>query len=108
MLNTITTTILNLSGPPLVPLNVVDTYSMGITNKMSFQTYSKLNATLIPFQTLYQPHTKLNIEPTASLPLSSSVPTVNPMNRLPANSENSTVHFVAMNRSVKTFDGLDH
>ena len=71
-----------------------------------FQTKTNSNATANPSQTLYQRHTTSNVQPIphhtgpfASL-LSSSKPSVN--------RQNYTVTFVEMNKSVKTFDGLDH
>ena len=74
-----------------------------------------MNATANPPQILYQPHTatkiqkiSLHIGPSASSLSSSSVSTLNPLNSLPVNANKYTVLFVAGNKSVQTFIGLDN
>ena len=46
--------------------------------------------------------------PSAGLPSPSSVPTVNPANSSPLISQSYLVTLVAINETVKTFDGLDY
>ena len=52
------------------------------------------------------PQTAPNIRPSAFLSPPSS--TVNPINRSFVITQNHTILFVAINKSFKTFDGLDH
>ena len=106
MLNTITTTASTFSAPPLAPLNIGETYPLGSTNKKPFQTNNNLNATANQCQTLYQPYISPKKSPSAILFSPSS--TVGPINSSFVNIQFHTVHFVALNKSVKTFDGLDH
>ena len=106
MLNTKTTTVPTPSKPPLAPLDIAETYSLNSTNNNPSRTNTLLNATANPCQTLHQPHTVPNIGSSAILPLSFS--TVNPRYLYFVNTQNCTVPFVAMNKSVKTFDGLGH
>ena len=107
MLNTTTPTVPTLSRPPLAPLNFADTYSLSSTNKIPFQTNTSLNTAANQYQMLYQPPTAPNMGPSETLLSSSS--TLN----LPLNKPFFCKHkklcctFVAMNKSVKTFDGLD-
>ena len=108
MLNTLTTTVPALSRPRLVLLNFDETYSLSSTDNTPFQTNTTLNATIIPSQTLNRPQSAPFIRPSAFLPSSSSLPTVNPINSSPVVAQNYTVPLVAMNKSLKTFDGLDH
>ena len=65
-----------------------------------------MNATANESQTLYQSHSAPNVGTSANLPFSSS--TVNPINFSSVNTQVCTVPFFAMNKSLKTFDGLDH
>ena len=101
-----------LSRPPLNTLNAGDSYSLTSTNPNNFQTNTALNATNMNPQTLYQPHTT---------PLQQmNQPSYSALQAIPNNSagqnttfpvittQNYTVPFVAMNKSVKPFDGLDH
>ena len=81
---------------------------MSRTNNHQFQTNSNLNASAKPSQTLHQQHTAHKIGFSARLSSSSSVPTVNPKNFSPVNFQKYIVPFVAMNKSVKNFDGFDH
>ena len=53
-------------------------------------------------------HTAPNIGVFESLLSSSSVPNMNPINVSPAITQNSTVPSVAMKKSAKNFDELDH
>ena len=95
MLNTIKITVPTLTRLSLAPLNFADNYSFRSTNKTRFQTNTNLNATADPSQTLYQPPTARNIGPFASLPSSSSVLNVNPIEQPPVVTQNYTVFFVA-------------
>ena len=61
MLNTTTTSVLALSGPPSTALNLADSYSLSSTNNILAQTNTKFSATANPAQTLYQTHTVPNI-----------------------------------------------
>ena len=61
----------------LSPLIIADNQSLSSTNNNPFQTSTNLNATANPCQTLYQPHTLLNMCLSAFLPPSS--PFVNPL-----------------------------
>ena len=106
MLNTKSINVPSLLRPPMSPLNFVDSSSLRSTYKNPFQTNTNLNATVNRSQTLYQPQTAPNISLPAILPSSSS--TVVPTNHSSVNTQNYTVPFVAMNKSVKTFVGLDH
>ena len=108
MLNTKTTTVPTLSRPPLAPLIIADTYSLGSTNNNPFQSNTHLNVTANPCQTIYQPHTAHNLPKDHPTILPSSFSTVNPMKLSSVNTQNYTLPFVALNISVKTFDGLDH
>ena len=108
VLNTVTTTILALSRPPSALPNFVDTCSLSSNNNISFHINTKIPASANPLQTFYQSHTAPNICPSASLFSSCSVPTVNPMNPPPVNTQNYTVPFIASNKSLKNFVGLDH
>ena len=106
MLKTITTTVHTLSRPPLPLLITADTYSLSSTKDSPLQTSTNLNPTAIQCQILYQTHTAPNVGPSSflfSLPSS-----VNPLSICFVNRQNYTVIFVAMNKSVKTFCGLDH
>ena len=46
--------------------------------------------------------------PSASVPHSTCVPTVYPISHPPVVKQKIATPYVAMNKSVKTFDGLDH
>ena len=61
-----------------------------------------------PYQTLHQQHTAPKIGGVENLFLSSSLPNVTPISHSPAVTQISTISFVAMTKSVKIFDGLDH
>ena len=63
MLNTVATTVLTQSRPPLTPLNVGDTYSSSRTNKNQFQTITISKASAYPSGTLYQPPIAANESP---------------------------------------------
>ena len=63
-----------------------------------------MNATANPSQTFHQPHTAPYQNPSSSLPSSSSVPSVI---LHPVYAQNSSLPFVAMKVSSKTFEGLD-
>ena len=106
MLNDITATVPALSRPPLVLLIFADTYWLTSTNYNPFQTYTKLYATTNPSQTIFQPHAATNIGPSARLLISSSIPIVKPINLSPVKPQHRTISFVAMNKIVKSFDGL--
>ena len=106
MLKTITTIDPTLSKLPLAPLKITDTFSFSSTNKNPFQTKTNFIDTANPCQTLYQPHTAAIRGPYATLPSSSF--TVNPIEPSAVSTQNYTVYFAAMNKSVRTFDGLDH
>ena len=106
MLNTKTTNFYTLSGPPLAPLIYAGFYSSISTINNPFQLISNLNTASNPCQTLYQPHIAHNIGSSAFLPSSSS--TLNPMNPSSVGTQNYTVPFVAMKKSVEAFDGLNH
>ena len=106
MTKTITTTVPTFSRLPLPPLKIADTYEISSTNNNPFQTNTDLNATASQCQTLNQTHTAPDLGPSAFFP--SSFSTVNPIISSSENTKNYTVPFVAMNKSVKTFDGLDH
>ena len=80
---------------------------MSCTNKKPSQTNTNLNTTANLSQTFYQPHTAPNIGPTANLHSSTSVLNEKPVNSSPIITQKCTVRFVAMNISVKTFDGVD-
>ena len=106
MLKTKTTTFLTLSRPPMAPLNIADIYTLRKKNIIPFETKPILNATANPFQTLYQPFTAHIMNPSPFLFLSYS--TLNPNNPSSINTQIYTICFVEMNKSEKTFDGLDH
>ena len=95
LLNTITKTVPALPSPPLVSLEIADTYSLSTTQLNSFQTSTKQNATVNPSQTLYQSLTAPIMHLLASSTSSSSVPIVKPINTPAVNAEKSTVPFVA-------------
>ena len=57
---------------------------------------------------LYINHTVPNVSPSAKIPSSFCVSTVNPINPSPVITRLYTVLSVAMNNNVKTIDGLDH
>ena len=107
MLITKLTTVSALSRPPMVPLNIAITYLLSSTKKNPFQANAKVIGTANPSQRLYQPHTAI-IDPTASVPSSSSVLFVNPINASPVKTQHFSVSFVAMNKPVKTFDKFHH
>ena len=86
--------------------NIVDISSLISTYKNPFQTNTKLNSSAHPCQTLHQPHTAPNISPSATLSL--SISTVNPIKPFSAVKPNYSVLFVATNKSVIIFFGLDH
>ena len=94
-----------LSWPYLAPLKIVDTYSLSSTNNKPFQTKTKLIATANQCQTLYQAHHSPNICSSALLP--SSFPTVNLLIFSSVFTENYTLSFVAMNKSVESLERLD-
>ena len=106
MLNPINTTVPTLSRSLLAPLNLADTYSLTSTNKNSFQTNTNLNATANPSQTLYQPHAPTNTGLSAILLSSSSA--MSSINPPLAFTQNYTVPYVSMSKSVKAFGRLDH
>ena len=106
VLNAIATTVPMLSRSPLAPLNLADSDSLSDTNNIPSQTNTSLNATSNQGQTLHQPHNSPKRGPSAFLPSSSS--TVFPVNPFSVSTRNYSVPFLAMNKSVKTFDGLDH
>ena len=108
MLNTKTTTISALSRTSLTPLKVADTYSLSSTNNIPFQTNTNLYVTANPSQTFYQPHTAPNVSASASVSPESLVLIVIPTNPLLVITIIYTVPFVAINKLVKKFDGLDH
>ena len=92
----------------MAPLISVYTYSLSSTNKFPFQSNTDVNAIANPCQLLYQFHTGPNRDFFASLTTSFSIPPVNLINRPPIIIQNNTVLFVAMNKSVISFDGLVH
>ena len=107
MLNTMTTTVPFLSRASLAPPNIVDPYYFISTNSTPLRKKkTKVNLTANQCERLYQPHTAPNIVSSATLPSSSSA--ANPINPFPMLTLNYTVSCVAMNKSVKTFDGFDH
>ena len=106
MLNEITTTNTTLSKAPLAPLFFAGTYSLSATNIKPVRTNTNLNDTANPCRTLYQPHSANVIGPSAIL--FSSPSSVNTRNLSPVFTKDYSVPFVAMNKSVKTFDGLEH
>ena len=67
-----------------------------------------MNANANPSQAFYQPHTAPKIGPSASSTSSFFVPIVNPINVFPAKTQTYNLPFFGLNKSVKTFDGLDH
>ena len=95
-----------LSGPLLAPLNIAFTYSLSSTDNNPFQRDTNSNATSNPCQMFYQLHTAPNIGPSAILP--SSISTVSQINSSSGITKNHTVPSVAVDKSVETFDGLDH
>ena len=103
-----TTTVPTLSKLLLAPLNNVDTCSLSSTNNNPFQTNTKFKAIANPSETFYHPHFVPNIGLSACLPSSSYVPTVIPTTPSAVITQNFTVHFVAMNKFLTTFDGLHH
>ena len=105
MLNTKNRSVPSLSRPPLLPLKLYP-HSLSSTDNNLIQTHSKLNDTTSPCQMLYQTHTAPDTGPSLSLLSSSS--TLNPMNPSSVITQNHTVPFVAMNKSVKIFDGPGH
>ena len=107
-LNTINTTVSELSRLPLPPLNTADTYSKSSFNNELYQINIKMNANSNPSQTLYQPRTASCIGLSATLPSSSFVRTVKPINSSSVITQNFTVPFVAFKKLVETLDGLDH
>ena len=108
MLNAITTTVPTLPRTPVFSLNIVETYSLCSTNNSPFHTNANFNATANPAETLYQSLSAPNIGPSVSGHSFSSVPTVNPINPSPVFLQHYTVLFLARNKSLKTFDGLDN
>ena len=99
----------------MAPLMFADPKPLASTSNNPVVTNTKLNATANPSQMLYEPHATPNIQPisynigpSATLFSSSSVPNVKTIKRPPKKTQTNTVPFVAMNKSVKTFDGLDH
>ena len=100
-----------LSRPPLNTLNARDSYSLTSTNPNNFQTNTSLNATNMNPQTLYQPHTtplQQMYQPNYSALQTSNTSTGQNIPIPVATTQNYTVPFVSMNKSVKPFDGLDH
>ena len=65
-----------------------------------------MSVTSIQHQTLYQQQIEPNIGPSASFCSSSSEPTVYPIHPSFVITQNYTVSFVAMNKSVKTYKRL--
>ena len=108
MMNTITTAVVFLSRTLVAPLKIAVTYWLKSTNK----NHSQAKLVWIPLQIhpkLFINHAMhLNKGPSASLSSLSSVPIVIPINPPPGITPNYSVPFVAMNKSVKCFDGLDN
>ena len=90
----------------MIPLNFADAYSLGSTKKNQFKTSTIKNATAYQCQILCQPHTSHNRCPRAYILYSAA--TVKRLNPFSVNTQNFTLRFVAMNKSVKTFDGIEH
>ena len=108
MMNTSTTTVPALPKPPVTPLNVAETYSLSSTNYIPSRNNTNLNATANLSQPLYQPQTAPNLGPFASFTTSIFVPNVHPKNFSSSFTQDYTVPFVAMIKTVRHFDGIDH
>ena len=93
---------------PVDLLKNTDSYSLSSINDIPFQTNVKLNATANSFQTFHQPHTARYVGVFASLPSSSSVPKVNPINPPLVRTHSYITHFMALNKTSKTVEGVDH
>ena len=93
-----------MSKPPLAPLNIADKCSLKSANNNRFQTITNLNATANPTHALHQPHTAPKIGPCASVLSLFSVPTVNLIDHPPVITQNYTKLFIALNKSLKSFD----
>ena len=95
--------------PSLDLLTSVDIFSLTSTNNNPLRTTTILIATAHSSQTLYPPHTAPITGKFASLLPSTFVSTVNPINPPPVITQNFTLPFVAIIKSLKTVvDGLDH
>ena len=103
MQSTMNTTVPTLSRPPSFLLNIANTYSLSITNSIPLQIDTNLNATANQCPTLFN-HPETNTGPSASLPPSSS--NVNRISLSSVSTQNVTVPFVAVSKSVKVFDRL--
>ena len=104
-MNTITASGPTLSRSPSDSLNLADMYSLSSTNNILFQSNTSLQATANSIQMLYQLNIATKMSSSATLSASSSI--VNQIHRFRVIPQIYSVSFVALSKSVKTFDELD-